>query len=198
MVQAKRVDRRIARTRRALSAALVDLILEIGYARISVRALTQRAEIGYATFFRHFKSKDELASHVLMTLIDDFESRLQPGMTSYEEALTLYRFVYEKRRIYCAAFKLPRSSPAVTKARDRIRDVSHKRYIARAECEIPFEASINHLTSSVWELTRWWLQEAAHYSPEEIATIHTELIVKATEQVALNKREQPADAVTVD
>lgn len=198
MGQGKTVDRRIARTRRALSSALIDLILEMGYARISIRALTQRADIGYATFYRHFKSKDELTSYVLMTLIDDLESRLLPGMAVHDESLTLYQFVFENQRIYHAALRLPRRNPAVKKAWDRIRKVCHKRYVARIGCEIPFDASINHLMSSVWELHRWWLKEAEHYSPEEIATIHTELIVKVTEQVALDQRDQPSDAVAVD
>lgn len=197
MEQTVKTDRRIARTRRSLRSALVDLIFEKNYARISIRDLTHVADIGYATFFRHFKSKDELTAHVLMTLIDDLESRLEPGMSIYEEALTWYCFVDENKRVCHAAFKLPRNNPTVKLAWDCAREVTHKRYNARADCEIPFDASINHLMRSVWELTRWWLQDASHYSPEEIATIHTELIVKVTEQVALSQRAPAPAAVAV-
>ncbi|NCF69861.1 MAG: TetR/AcrR family transcriptional regulator, partial [Chloroflexi bacterium] len=45
-------DRRIRRTRRLLEAALLDLVDEQPYPSITIRDITDRADIGYATFFR--------------------------------------------------------------------------------------------------------------------------------------------------
>ena len=54
------MDRRIIRTKDALWNALVDLILERGYARVRVQDILDRANIGRSTFYSHFESKEHL------------------------------------------------------------------------------------------------------------------------------------------
>jgi AcrR family transcriptional regulator len=46
-------DRRVKRTQSALAKALIALTLEKGYDAVTIRDITERADIGYATFFRH-------------------------------------------------------------------------------------------------------------------------------------------------
>ncbi|MBE0697970.1 MAG: TetR/AcrR family transcriptional regulator, partial [Anaerolineaceae bacterium] len=56
----KKKDRRIVRTQFALRDALHNLILEKGYDTITVEEITQRAGVGRATFYLHFKDKEDL------------------------------------------------------------------------------------------------------------------------------------------
>lgn len=192
------LDQRVTRTRRAIRAALLELISETDYVHVSVKALTERADIGYATFFRHYKSKDQLMALILTELLDDLESRLQPGMTTYEEVLTLYKFVQEKRELCLAALKLPRSNPASIMAWKRIDELALQRFMARKDWKIPLDVSIKHLVASLWGMIRWWLKEGEHYSPEQIANFHTALILKQTKDAQLDPRRQPADQLTPD
>src|ERR671925_1666688 len=60
-----KTDPRVRRTRRILQEALVSLILEKDYASISIKEITDRAEVAYITFFRHYSSIDELLMEVL-------------------------------------------------------------------------------------------------------------------------------------
>jgi AcrR family transcriptional regulator len=53
-------DRRIARTRAALRDALMALIVERGFEAITVQDIVDRADVNRATFYLHFKDKDEL------------------------------------------------------------------------------------------------------------------------------------------
>jgi len=53
-------DRRVQKTRRALSRALIELVLEKGYASVSVQDILDRADIGRSTFYAHFESKEML------------------------------------------------------------------------------------------------------------------------------------------
>jgi AcrR family transcriptional regulator len=53
-------DRRARRTRTLLQAALVELILERGYDRVTVRDILDRADVGRSTFYNHYPSKDDL------------------------------------------------------------------------------------------------------------------------------------------
>lgn len=53
-------DRRVRRTRAQLHRALIELMLERDYARISVRDILDRADVGRSTFYTHFRDKDDL------------------------------------------------------------------------------------------------------------------------------------------
>src|SRR5215216_6296836 len=55
-----KMDRRIQRTRKALRTALLELIKEKGYDAISIEEITDRANLGRATFYLHYKDKEEL------------------------------------------------------------------------------------------------------------------------------------------
>ena len=53
-------DRRIQRTRQSLRTALLTLIKEKGYDAISIEEITERANVGRATFYLHYKDKEDL------------------------------------------------------------------------------------------------------------------------------------------
>ena len=55
-----RLDRRKARTRRALVDAAVRLIAEGRGERASIQEITEAADIGFGSFYNHFESKEEL------------------------------------------------------------------------------------------------------------------------------------------
>jgi len=63
-----RPDRRVARTRNALKAALTDLILEKGYEAVTVQDVIDRADMGRSTFYAHFDDKDQLLLAILADL----------------------------------------------------------------------------------------------------------------------------------
>ena len=86
----KKLDRRIARTRQLLYKALLNLSLDAGYEHISIRDIVSEAGVGYATFFRHFKSKDELFLSCLISVQDELWGQLDPNMTPYEEAVAIF------------------------------------------------------------------------------------------------------------
>lgn len=69
--QPVRVDRRIARTRQALREALVALIAEKGYDAVTVEEITQRANVGRATFYLHYRDKEEVLLEQLSELASD-------------------------------------------------------------------------------------------------------------------------------
>jgi AcrR family transcriptional regulator len=53
-------DRRVRRTRESLRSALVSLIEEKGYDRITVQDIIDRADVGRSTFYAHYRDKDDL------------------------------------------------------------------------------------------------------------------------------------------
>ena len=56
----RKVDRRIQRTRQLLEDALIALILEKGYDKITVQNIFDQANAGRSTFYSHSLDKDDL------------------------------------------------------------------------------------------------------------------------------------------
>ncbi|BDT93411.1 TetR family transcriptional regulator [Nocardia sputorum] len=53
-------DRRVRRTRAMLHRALIELMIERSYDRITVRDILDRADVGRSTFYAHYRDKDDL------------------------------------------------------------------------------------------------------------------------------------------
>jgi AcrR family transcriptional regulator len=57
---AAREDRRVRRTKRALGAALVELMVAEEFDAITVQRVIDKAKVGRTTFYAHFRSTDDL------------------------------------------------------------------------------------------------------------------------------------------
>jgi AcrR family transcriptional regulator len=66
----RRARKKLA-TREALRDAALELFLEKGYAQTTIRDITDRADVGSRTFYRHFESKEDIA---LMEVADFFDA----------------------------------------------------------------------------------------------------------------------------
>lgn len=71
-------DRRSRRTRSALRGALVALVLERGYAAVTVEDIVSAADVGRATFYTHFGDKEALYDDVVRTILDELRTRMAP------------------------------------------------------------------------------------------------------------------------
>lgn len=85
----KKLDPRVRRTRQLLRDALVALIDEQGYEKITVQDITQRATLNRATFYLHYRDKLDLLYQSSAEILQELVSSIQPT-------------VREKRKlIYC-------------------------------------------------------------------------------------------------
>jgi AcrR family transcriptional regulator len=98
-------DRRIRRTRDALSTALVDLVLERGYEAVRVEDITTRANVGKATFYTHFPTKEALYDRVVADVLGELREsmtpidREEPGFTG-EPVRRLFDHAAAHPRVY--------------------------------------------------------------------------------------------------
>ncbi|RRI07761.1 TetR/AcrR family transcriptional regulator [Mesorhizobium tamadayense] len=56
----REIDRRAARTRKALHHALLTLMLQKGYEALSVQDIIDEADVGRSTFYAHYTGKEDL------------------------------------------------------------------------------------------------------------------------------------------
>ncbi|MGB3328475.1 MAG: TetR/AcrR family transcriptional regulator, partial [Thermomicrobiales bacterium] len=66
-----RVDPRVRRTRRLLEEAVLSLAADQDFASITVRDITTRADVNRATFYLHYRDKDDLCARALDRLLED-------------------------------------------------------------------------------------------------------------------------------
>jgi AcrR family transcriptional regulator len=178
-------DRRVMRTRRMLHQALLELMDEKDYERITIRDLTDRADIGYATFFRHYQGIDELMLEIFAGIIDDLEAQaLQAGADYYErEGRLMFESAARSPSLYRAVL---RSRAFSRKLQNHVQGMmlSHLRsHGAQGEAvPIPVEIAALHMVSSLLALVDWWLAHGMQPSVDRMAAIYERLIIRSTWQ----------------
>ncbi len=77
---APRLDRRTARTRKALMGAALELLPSRGYEAMTTDDITELAEVGRRTFYNHFVSKEDCVlaalKHRFASYADEFKQSL--------------------------------------------------------------------------------------------------------------------------
>jgi AcrR family transcriptional regulator len=100
------LDRRQRKTRAALHAALLELIADRAYGSITVEDIVNAADLARATFYAHYRDKDDLLAAVnqqlltdLMTAVADVSWRSPPAYTGIG-VKTILRQVDQHRDLY--------------------------------------------------------------------------------------------------
>ena len=179
-------DRRVRRTQHLLAKALIDLTLEKGYETVTIRDITERADIGYATFFRHYHDKDELLKDVLDVVLTELIDLLVPslpGTDSTTLGVLLFRYVQKQSEVVCVL--LERDALVQNIIKVTTQDVINKNTPLPGSA-VPLEIAAHHIVTSSIALIRWWLDEQMPYSPERMGAIYHELIIKPTGAVAFS------------
>jgi len=182
-------DRRVKRTQRLLAQALIELTLERGYESVTIRDITERADIGYATFFRHYTDKDALLHEVLEVVLDEMLLLLQPFKADADPASVgtlLFRYVQDHSEV-CRVLLSSRGSMGLLQKviETGTRNVLEQHTPAE-QSQVPIEIAAHHIVASSIALIQWWLDHDLVYSAEQMGTIYRDLIVRPTEALAFN------------
>ena len=180
-------DRRVKRTQTVLAKALIALSLEKGYEAVTIRDITARADVGYATFFRHYGNKAELLQDVLDVFLDELIALLQPQTHTTDPATVgtlLFRYVGEHSAL-CRVLLGSQGSAALLQ---RVREAGTRRalqqYSPLPNSAVPPEVAAHHIVASSIALIQWWLEHDMPYTLEHMGTIYHHLIVGPTQAVA--------------
>lgn len=176
-------DRRIRRTNRTLAAALIELASERPYASIQVRDITDRADVGYATFYRHYGSKDDLMLAVFDDITEELEAAPAHPSGDYfkEEGIRLFEHVRKYPGFYRSILQ---SQEFIQKLKNllSLRIEAHILQHSRDlnETAFPVGLAAHHMAISVIGLIEWWLDQKMNQSLDEMANIYNRLVIQAT------------------
>jgi AcrR family transcriptional regulator len=181
-------DPRVRRTRRLLRDALVSLILDKDYASVSIKEITNRADVAYITFFRHFESIDHLLMEVLdeglAELLGHIETLAKHSETSAleTEGRLIFEYIEQKADLFRILFK----SQSVTRVRKKVVQniavIFQKSCIplARSGSQVTIAIMSNHIATSLLSLIEWWLDNNMNPAPAQMGKVYKSLIIDST------------------
>ncbi|MBM4760926.1 TetR/AcrR family transcriptional regulator [Bacillus sp. B15-48] len=77
-----REDPRVRRTKRILKETFLQLLHLKGYRRITVKDIVEHADYNRATFYHHYKYKEELANEVVQEKLNGFTTAFREPLTN--------------------------------------------------------------------------------------------------------------------
>jgi AcrR family transcriptional regulator len=178
-----KIDRRIKRTHQLISNALVTLAQQDGYDAITIRDITDYADISYSTFFRHYPDKDSLLMSIMRDVIEELRELLK-GQDAGEDGTILFQHVAENQALYRVLLGGLNSSAIVRDVQSMIITEIVRDLDSRPEGDIPIEIAANHIAASALALVKWWVDNDMPYSPERMGTIYRTLIMQPFEQLS--------------
>ena len=166
-------DRRIKRTKRFLSMALVELLAEKPVNEITVKELTERSDVNRATFYRHYRDIYDMLRQMEQELFGEFTAALgQEPPPENEAALErlycrILRFVADRAEL-CGILFGPNGD------RSLLRRLEMQ---VLAYCGIRREAGLDtverflatFLVSGFINVVEQWLSEGMKLPPEQLA-----------------------------
>lgn len=203
-------DKRVQRTHKKLTEALVALTLEKGYEAVTIQDITTRAGVGYRTYFRHFNDKDELLLYVLRFSVTELRNLAifppMDGSLSQAEAVKLNehnsRIIFEHVGAHSDLFRVFFRSKHITlkPAFQYVRQEAYDILTTAPDSPIPPEVLAHQIASSIFAMIEWWLENDMPYPPERMGRYLTILMLNPIRQLYFNPstiadetREQPQD-----
>jgi AcrR family transcriptional regulator len=193
------VDRRIQRTKKALRNALVELIQEKGYDAVSVEEITQRADLGRATFYLHYKDKEDL---LLEEFIDMARERVEvlseiplsafkQGEASGDSAnnsepimplLAAFQHAAENAALYRVLLRGESSARMADRIRTIIANALYAFVKAKKQNDptpinpqVPIDMLAAYFSGALLSSLNWWLEQENPPTPEAMTQMFQRL-----------------------
>lgn len=190
-MNSKNTDRRVDRTRKLLQEALVSLVLEKGYEKVTVQNIIDRANVGRSTFYAHFQDMDDLLLSQFDGLREQFDQYLknQPTPAANPSELTLLVFQHAERRrtLYKALIGERGGNVMLAHINEYFSELIKKHLSlhlsGKNNEEVPAEVLEHYIVSSFMALLTLWLDHDLPYPAEFMNDIFRELTVHGVESV---------------
>ena len=202
--QKPKMDRRVQRTLQSLRTALFELIKEKNYDEISIEEITERANVGRATFYLHYKDKEDLLLEEFSTTVYEraqffseipFSAWLPTSEEDVEKnkplqpLLLVFQHIYDHSELYYLLLKSANSSRIM----GRIREISTKAIVKFVETkmqtdpipllfEVPIEFFAAFFSGALLSIVNWWIREDMRHSPEEVTDMFRKLFFRGASE----------------
>ncbi len=179
-------DLRVVRTLKAIQDAFTSLVSERGFDAVTVRAVTERAMVNRATFYRHFRDKNDLVRWIVDRVLADLAWRPVPSNQlefSIEAVVDHIEAVLRRMAAHSDLFRtvlvLGDCQRLTLKFQRFVEEIIEHRLqaIGASEPLIPRAVVIPIVSRWGVAFLSWWLAEGMPYPPRETAVYMVKLLV---------------------
>lgn len=186
----KKTDLRVKRTNKMIIEAFIHLVEKSGFEQVTVQDIADEAMINRATFYAHYKDKQDLYETIFDYALTAFTSVLNPAelvkgnlikVKHIELMMTkIYRNIQENRKFYLTIM----DGSANEILRKKIADILNEQYadifnrlkITENDIEVPMDFIIEYMTSIFIGTLHWWLTTDSQMTPEHLAKLVIKLV----------------------
>lgn len=180
MNAAKKTDRRVQRSQQALEDALLQLMLEKGYAEISVSDIVDRANVGRSTFYAHYADKEDLLQQSLQELraflTDEtlaLPERKGPTHPALSFALPMFLHAHEQRNLFRSVMSARSGAPVQEHLQIMLTDLVRDKLERDApdedgRVELPNSQRAEFIVGAFLAVLLSWVAEPGEDTPEEM------------------------------
>ena len=182
------MDRRQKKTREAIFEAFGELLSKKDFNKITVAEIIERADVGRATFYAHFETKDyllkelceELFCHIFDSLYEKGAQHKHIFSCNAPDSVFLHLILHLQRNDnnILALLASQNNELFVGYFKEYLKALVEDRlYLFESEGtkDLPRDFMINHIASTFVTTIRWWADRGMKESPQTI----TEYFFKA-------------------
>ena len=188
MTQSKQ-DRRILKTKKEIKQALTELMDEKRFEAITVRDITERANINRGTFYLHYQDKydlleqceEEIIQNIIETVRDvqvyDIEVLIANGKP-FPFIVTILEYIQQNAG-FLRAILGPNGDPSF---QEKLKEVMIQNFffkkLIKDSTTIPIEILTTYISSAHLGVIQQWLNTGMKQSSAEMASILYRIITK--------------------
>lgn len=180
-----RLDRRVVRTRQLLRDALMELIFDKGYDSVTVKDITDRANVGRATFYLHYAGgKEELLLSNLQEIYDELVERIKAEKIApfvhgrNRSSQIAFEHAAEQRDLYLILLRGQGAAALTQRIREYLAGLIQQELLQEWQSgDAPLEIIANCMAGSLIALITWWLEHDMPYPPAHMADMFSRLTV---------------------
>lgn len=176
-MQEETQDRRIKRTKMLLQNALVDLMLEKAVGKISVKELTQKADVNRSTFYLHYLDIYDMLEQMENEFVETIQGFFHDFFTPLPTSMPLMLFVNisewleQDKEYYVKLLRGSASGYIFEELESRIRDefLTLLYLIFLDEESLDLRTRVNFTVSGTVGVLRMWVMEGGNISLVELS-----------------------------
>lgn len=175
-------DPRVRRTKQEFQQALLDLLENQEYERITVSQIAQQAGLNRATFYLHYEDKEDLLEQYLSKYLDEFKrgAIIIPKEFRYDSHyphplfIRMFEHMEENIKFYQIMLSDLDNSKIYFSIKmiiaSFVEDASEYMQRDGINYDVPVNLSNAYITEAYLGTILWWLENDMPYSPLEMAT----------------------------
>lgn len=169
------MDRRQKKTRNAIFEAFIQLLGETDYAKITVGEIIARADVGRATFYAHFETKEFLLKELCRELFDHvFQDR---GSAFFQcdapdsVFLHLFQHIGRNDSNILRLLRCRNNELFLDYFKENLAQALHDRpalFEHRRDSRLPEDFWVDHICATFTQTLRWWVEKGMSQSAQQI------------------------------